>query len=113
MSVESIINGILDREGDKYTNIPGDAGGPTKYGWTIPALSDFLERPATVIDVQTLTRQSAYFAYLQKYWRKPGFDKVAQISEPIAEKLMDVEVNLPPHMAVTFMQRLLNALNLQ
>lgn len=112
MSVEHIINGILDREGEKFTNNPNDAGGPTKWGWTQAALSDYLERPATTLDVQNLTRQAAYFAYLKKYFTKPGFDKVAQVSQAIAEKLMDTEVNLPPGMSVTFMQRLLNALNL-
>ena len=113
MSVEDIINGILNREGDMFINNPDDAGGPTKFGWTIPALSDYLGRPATVNDIRNLTRVAAYFAYLQKYWRKPGFDRIAQFSESIAEKLMDCEVNLPPGTGVIFMQRVLNALNLE
>jgi len=111
--IEDIINGILDREGDKYTENPDDAGGPTKWGWTIPALSDYLGRPATVTDIKNLTRQSAYFGYLKKYWTQPRFDRVAQVSYAIAEKLADTEVNLPPGMAAVFMQRLLNGLNLQ
>ena len=34
-TVESIIDGIIEREGNgAYTNDPGDSGGPTRWGIT-------------------------------------------------------------------------------
>ena len=49
MELKSIIDALLNVEGwPQYTNRPSDKGGPTKGGITLPALSEYLGRPATI-----------------------------------------------------------------
>ena len=59
MTLEQVIDGILEREGSTYTNDPADGGGPTKYGVTVPALSIYWKRQASSHDVMTLTEAEA------------------------------------------------------
>lgn len=111
-SVEKLINGILNREGDKYTDNPSDSGGATKWGITQATLSKVRGRPVTKDEVKALTRAEAYQIYYDIFYAQPGFEKVAATSQAVADKLTDVQVNLPYGKATSFMQRLLNGLNL-
>lgn len=113
MRVEELINGILDREGEKYTNDPADSGGPTKWGITQSTLSKYRGTPATPLDVAALTRAQAYAIYLKLYYTAPGFDKVANLSPKIAEELTDTGVNCGVGIAGEMLQRALNVLNLE
>lgn len=54
---------IVSEGGSKYTNRPNDAGGPTKYGITIPALSDFLGHQVTWEEIYHLNDASANAFY--------------------------------------------------
>lgn len=112
MRVDQLINRILKIETDKFTNDPADSGGPTKWGITQDALSDWYGRPATVHEVAELTRSHAYDIYFHRYYKRPGFDRVAKFSDKIAEELTDTGVNCGPAVATTFLQRALNAFNL-
>ena len=67
MNKEQIIDLILLDEGSEYTNYSEDAGGPTKYGITIPAFSDFLGRSVTAEDISHLTRETAVLFYSNWY----------------------------------------------
>lgn len=107
--VERIIERILEAEGAKYTNDPRDAGGPTKYGITQRALSEWRGKQVTPDDVRFLMMDEAAKIYRARYFTGPGFDKVAAISEPVAAELMDTGVNIGPQAAITFLQRALNA----
>ncbi len=110
--LDEIIDDVLRREGgDKYTNIPGDSGGPTKYGITLNTLSKWRKKPCTAADVEALTEAEARQIYTARYWYEPGFDRVAPISSEVADELMDTGVNMGPARAVEFLQRLLTAFN--
>ena len=99
----SIVADILDREGSSFTNIPGDKGGPTKYGITQEALSDYLNRKALVSEVQSLNEQLATKIYMQLYIVRPGFDRFNNMA--LTEQLVDAGVQHGPTMAVKLLQR--------
>lgn len=68
MTVEAIIDGILEREGG-YSDHPADRGGPTKYGITAKTLGLWrhLGRHATRAEVQALTEAEAREIYAAEY----------------------------------------------
>lgn len=109
--IQEIISGVIEREGAEYTNDPHDPGGPTKYGITQISYSEFLGRPASVDEIKNLTPEQARSVYLKKYVTAPSFDKIAVISQPIAEELVDSGVNCGTEVAGRWLQRCLNALN--
>ena len=113
MSIDSIINGVLEREGEKYTNDPNDSGGPTKWGITQFTLAEFWQRAVTPEDVRTLTRTDAYNIYMQKYITRPGFDRLYTVAPEVADEVIDTAVNCGPGVATTLLQRALNAFNRQ
>ncbi|HMV53639.1 MAG TPA: glycosyl hydrolase 108 family protein [Rhodocyclaceae bacterium] len=67
MTADDIIDDILQREGDHYTNRAADRGGPTKYGITQSTLSRYRGRPVSAAEVQALTREEARAIYCQIY----------------------------------------------
>lgn len=109
--INQIIEQILDEEGAAYTNDPRDSGGPTKYGITQAALAEFRGHPVTAEDVQFLLMDEAAKIYRERYYVKPGFEKVAALSPAIAFKLMDAGVNIGTGMVTMFLQRALNVFN--
>lgn len=111
MSIDAIINGILEREGDAYTNDPKDSGGPTKYGITQTTLAGYRDQTVMPANVEALTRAEAFNVYGWMYVRKPGFDKLVAVSPHIAEEIIDIGVNSGPAIASLILQRLINALN--
>lgn len=111
MNITAIIDGVIDREGDRYTNDPKDSGGPTKYGITQAALSAHRGYTCSAMDVANLTREEAVEVYTKAYVIAPGFDRVAALSNGIATELVDTGVNCGPAVATTMLQRVLNAFN--
>lgn len=109
--IDAIIARVIDREGDKFTNHPNDSGGPTRYGITQSALSEYLGRPATIDDVRDLTLGQATDFYWHRQVYKPKFDQVVAISEAIGAELIDTGTLTGPARAGIFLQRCLNALN--
>jgi len=110
MSIETILDGLLVREGG-FINRPDDRGGPTKYGITQRTLSAWRGVAVSVADVQALSRAEAREIYADQYYRKPGFDRVHAISPRIADELLDTGVNCGPLVAVGFLKRSLNVFN--
>lgn len=108
MSIDQIIDGILEREGG-FVDHPADRGGPTNHGITEKAARQF----AYVGPMRDLPLGVARNIYLERYVRQPSFDRVIAISNPIAEELVDTGVNMGPAVAATFLQRVLNVLNLE
>lgn len=104
--VDTIIDGIVNREGG-FSDNAADKGGPTKFGIT--------ERVARANgyagDMRELPIEKARDIYKTRYWIAPNLFKVADISSPIAEELLDTGVNMGVDIAVHFLQRALNALN--
>lgn len=77
---------VLLHEGEEYTNDPNDAGGPTKWGITIPDLPP----GGTAADIQSLTRDQATAIYKAKYWDRIRGDEL--ISQDVADVFMDLAV---------------------
>lgn len=110
--IDAIVAGILQREGSTYTDDPRDSGGPTKYGITQDALGEYLGHPASAADVQAVDEEAASGFYYTQYVHRPRFDEVLEVSPPIGEELVDTGVNCGTAVAAIFLQRALNALNL-
>lgn len=108
MLIDRIIDGILAREGG-YVNHPDDKGGPTKYGITEAEA----RRNGWTGLIQDITEDFARQVYRTRYWTEPGFDKVATVSEAIAEEVCDTGVNMGVRTSSKYLQRALNALNLK
>lgn len=106
--IEQIIDGIIAREGG-YVDHPHDRGGPTKHGITesVARANGYQD------DMRALPLSLARDIYRNQYYIRPGFDALAHISPAVAEELTDTGVNMGPPTAIRFLQRTLNALNLQ
>ena len=76
MDIDTIITGVLLREGDEYTNDPADHGGPTKYGITLAAWREDTHPDATAADIEALTEPQARAFYLHVHYWTPGFSQI-------------------------------------
>jgi lysozyme family protein len=106
MTTTEIINGVLDREGAEYTNRPSDKGGPTKYGITLPVLSEFWGRAATVEQLKALTRDEAYEVFEHLFVIRSGFEKLTD--EHVRILMIDWAVNSSIERAIRYLQRVVN-----
>jgi lysozyme family protein len=111
MTVDQVIERILDEEGFRFTNDPLDPGGPTKYGITQNTLAAWRGRAVTADDVRALLMDEAAKIYRKRYYLDPGFDQVNELSPAIAGKLTDAGVNEGAATVLRFFQRGLNAFN--
>lgn len=104
--LEEIINKIIRVEGG-YVDHEHDRGGATNYGIT--------ERVARnngyTGHMKDLPLELARDIYRNQYIIKPGYDKVAELSVPVAVELSDTGVNMGTSRASVFLQRALNVLN--
>ena len=57
-------------DGQTFHVTPGDAGGATAWGVTIPLLTDYLRRPAQLSDIRALTYESVADVYFTQVWSK-------------------------------------------
>lgn len=114
MSLDTIIDGILAREGG-YVFHASDRGGATNWGITAAQLGRWrkLGRAATPEEVNDLTQDEARAIYRARYITGPGFDKVAAISAAIGEELIDSGVNFGPSVPAAWLQRWLAGFNRQ
>jgi lysozyme family protein len=106
MTIQKIIEGVLDRE-KGYANNPNDAGGETMWGITIATA----RRNGYTGPMRELTRDQAATIYLHEYVTAPGFMRIAAINLPIAEELVDSGVNCGTSRPGPWLQRTLNLLN--
>lgn len=91
----------LQREGG-YVNDPDDPGGETNYGLSRRAYPD--------LDIRNLTLEQAALIYRRDYWEAPGFNRVADVSPALAERLFDLGVNCGTATAAKMLQRAINVL---
>lgn len=68
MTADDIIADIIRREGVVFTDIPGDVGGPTKFGITLKTLQQ-VQPDATVEVLRDLTIDTAHDVYSALYVR--------------------------------------------
>lgn len=104
--VEKTIDDILAVE-KGYVNDPDDAGGETNYGITVKVA----RANGYTGEMLFLPIQLARDIYKARYIDRPGFGKVAEISERIAQELIDTGVNMGPSVAALMLQRWLNGFN--
>ena len=104
--VRGMIAEIIQKEGG-FVDHPNDPGGATMYGIT--------ERVARVNgyngDMRAMPRSLAESIYLNQYFIRPQFHRVADLSAAIADELTDTGVNMGSAVASRFLQVALNALN--
>lgn len=81
---------VLQHEGG-YSNDPNDPGGETNFGISKRSYPD--------VDIKNLTREQAIAIYERDYWK---FGELS--SQRLANKMLDVYVNLPPSAAIRLLQ---------
>lgn len=92
-----------------YSNHPSDRGGPTRWGITeAVARANGYDGP-----MEQLPRDQAFSIFKKQYYYKPGFDKIALMSQLLAEELFDSGVNFGPKVPIYWLQRWLNVYNRQ
>jgi len=84
-------------EGEEYENVPGDAGGPTKFG------IDSRSNPG--LNIRALTRDQAKGMYLREY--RAG--KAGVFAHPLDYMWYDCEVNMGASGATKVLQRAIGA----
>ncbi|MEW6627618.1 MAG: glycosyl hydrolase 108 family protein [Pseudomonadota bacterium] len=106
MSIEAIINGVIEVEGG-YVNHPSDPGGATNMG-----ITEAVARSAGYKgDMRNLPRSTAYSIYYTRYVVAPNFDDVFARDPKVAEELIDSGVNAGTDRAAKWFQAALNSLN--
>lgn len=107
--IQTFFEGCLDftlaREGG-YSNRAADKGGPTNFGITQAALSDYRGVPCSADDVKNLTRDEAEKIYELKYWNVMRLDRIRNAK--IALILFDFGVNAGPATSIRLLQSVLN-----
>jgi lysozyme family protein len=83
-------NYVIGNEG-KYSNDPGDAGGPTMYGIIQSEYSRWLKRPASIADMKALSLATAKDIYENWYWKPLHCDAVTSQAKSCA--IFDQGVN--------------------
>lgn len=108
MTKDEVLKNILIAEGG-YVNHPADKGGPTNWGIT----QTTARAHGFNGDVKQLTKDQALAIYEADYWYGPRFNQVSELSPRIAAEMFDTGVNMGPSVACKFLQRWLNAFNLE
>lgn len=106
--IDHIIDEVLKAEGG-YVNNPNDPGGETNHGITVKVARAYGYTGAMKDMPQSVAREIYYKIYIVE----PGFDKIGMLSQIIAGELIDTGVNMGTKVAAQFLQRCLNAFNLQ
>jgi len=96
---------LMEVEGG-FVNNTLDRGGATKFGITIPTLSGYMNKTATVDDIARLTELDASRIYSALYWDAIHLDDITDWR--VAYCLFDQVVNRGQIPAVRNMQKALN-----
>lgn len=106
MTIEAMIDGILEREGG-YVDHPSDPGGATNFGIT--------QRVARANGYQghmrDLAKAVARDIYRREYIEKPGFLGICNLDPVVAEEVIDSGVNAGQGRAARWYQTALNLFN--
>jgi lysozyme family protein len=87
MSIDSLIDGVIEREGG-YSNNPNDSGGETMWGVTIRvARANGYAGP-----MKDMPREVAKNIYFSQYVQKPGFASIMPLSNAIADIKEDGDI---------------------
>lgn len=100
-----IINEIIRVEGG-YVNDPRDSGGETNFGITVAVAQE----NGYMGPMRDMPREVAFDIYSARYWDAVRGDDLVELSEAVAEEVVDTSVNMGPGRAGQFLQRALNVL---
>lgn len=92
------IAGVLEHEGGLVDN-PRDPGGVTNFGIS--------QQQYPQVNIRYLTREEAETIYERDYWRFGGLT-----SQRLANKMLDIYVNLPPAHAIRLLQIALTSIGI-
>jgi lysozyme family protein len=107
MTIDKVLNEILDREGwPKYTDHPHDRGGPTKGGITIKTLEAWRHRRCTRKELQRLPKEEAVSILRRRYVDVQGIQLLDNYL--IQPQVVDNAVLSGPALAVKDLQRAIN-----
>lgn len=106
MTIDDVIDGILDREGP-YVNHPSDPGGATTWGIT----QSVARANGYAGHMRDLPKSTAREIYRREYVVKPGFLPIAEVDPLVAEEVIDSGVNAGQARAALWFQQSLNMLN--
>jgi len=81
---DAIVKTLAREGGAKFTDVPSDKGGATKYGISQAAYPN--------LDIRNLTEQQARDIYKRDYWDRVGGDNIQ--SQLVAENIFDTAVNM-------------------
>ena len=95
---DAIVKTLAREGGAKFTDVPNDKGGATKYGISQTAYPN--------VDIRNLTEQQARDIYKRDYWDRVRGDDLT--SQMIAENLFDTAVNMGVRTASRLTQIMLN-----
>lgn len=113
--IDAIIAETVRLEGDKYTNISGDKGGPTRNGVTLKYIRGIglqggdLNKDGVVdhLDVQLVTPDIAAVFFKEDFYYHP---KINLLPEPLQAPVFDHAVNSGPAQAIITLQKVLRKL---
>jgi lysozyme family protein len=77
---EKAVQIVLAHEGSRYTDNPNDAGGPTKFGITLPDWLEFYGSDGQASDIQGLTVETATAIYKKLYWDAMNLDLISDFN---------------------------------
>ena len=106
MISSDIVGDVIQREGG-YSNIPGDRGGPTKYGITLATLALYRGHACAAADVAALAIDEARLIYEEMFIRRPGLDKINDLG--LRALVFDWGVNSGTGTAIRALQRAVGA----
>lgn len=86
-----------------WSDRPADKGGPTNNGITLPVLTQYLGRPASVAELQALTTQQSLDIFAKLFIVAPGFDSIEDPS--LLELVVDCAVNHGSMRPATWLQQ--------
>ena len=98
---------ILKYEGTTYVNDPNDAGGPTKYGWTLKTYRIAVDPNATIDTMRNLTQQQALDAYEKHFWHQYGTCYIQD--DQLAATVLLAQINLGHKRPNILLQQMTNA----
>jgi len=113
--IDQMIAVIIKNEGDKYTNIPGDKGGPTKDGITLKYahgvgfISMDLDHDGDVDerDIMLVTAELAATLYRHDFFEAP---RISRLPVELQPQVFDTAVNSGPPRSIQMLQRTLGKL---
>lgn len=101
-TASKIIDDLIRREGNEYSDRPADRGGPTKYGITLATLQAYWPGMPSVDDLKAMTEAQARTLLEHRYIYAPQFNRIE--NEVLRELMVDTGVQHGQVTAIRMLQ---------